>query len=123
MPGSEGKCSIANCGKEKDVVGEYKKRIKNKLLEKLRGGKSEIPLNLDVLHKENGKLYMVEVKKCLHNHRLQTGIGQLLLAGVFHKLNNYKLRLVFPKKGNEKDRYLKYRKNIEKATGIEIYFV
>lgn len=89
--GENKKCSNRDCGTERDFeksilanldTAEYDILDRNKF--NIREGITYIP-DIVCRRKKDGIVTVIEVKKCTHNHRLFTAIGQLIYHRGLHK--------------------------------------
>ncbi len=82
------RCSNENCGKESDFEASIKDILDKDRYTPLdrkkyiiREGISYIP---DIVCQKGNTIFVIEVKKCTHNHRLFTAIGQLAYHRAFY---------------------------------------
>lgn len=111
----------------KEAVIDYLEKNNYSILDSNKYKCDGINLTLDIVAKrdKSREISLFEVKRCYHNHRLLTGIGQLFYHQFTKKEdNNFKYILVFPKSfkkmpdfGSDFQNYLK------KQLKIEIWFI
>lgn len=129
-----GKTRTSKCDKQCWTEADFNAHVAGELEDQgytlvkakgMRDSSGELRLHPDIVAEKSGTTYYFEVKGCYHQHRIQTGIGQLFYYEFLNKgKQNCKYVLVFPEESqNAPDFNDGFIEIAEKKLNIEVRFL
>lgn len=77
----------------------------------------------DIVCKKGDRMFIYEIKRCVHSHRLWTSIDQLTFHQFTNKRKRYNYVVAFPKKFRDKPQFNhKFREYLDKKLKLKIRF-